>query len=92
MARNEKNTRMCAGCRKRQNRSALVRVCKSKDGSFCINIFPSHTEGRGVYVCPDQKCIENALKRKSFSRSFKCELPSSIAQDLSDFAKSRSLE
>ena len=85
MARNEKNTRMCAGCRIRKNKAQLIRICRSKEGVFTITDGNVNTDGRGAYVCRDPKCIENAIKRKSFSRSFKCELPSDITDKLKSF-------
>lgn len=87
MARNEKNTRMCSGCRERKNRSELVRVYKTKDGIFGTDRSDKSCGGRGVYVCFDVKCIENAQKRKSFSRSFKCDVPPDIIEELINIVK-----
>ena len=86
MARNEKNTRMCSGCRTRKNKAQLIRICKSKDGVFTVTDGSVNTDGRGAYVCRDSKCVENAIKRKSFSRSFGCELPPDITDKLNILA------
>jgi predicted RNA-binding protein YlxR (DUF448 family) len=29
---------------------------------------PIRNEGRGLYLCRDQKCIDRAIKRKAFNR------------------------
>ena len=87
MARNPKNTRMCAGCRNRCDKSQLVRVAKTKDG---IKLAPAseHIEGRSVYICPSLKCMESAMKRKSFARSFKCDIDPNLHTTLEQYIKS----
>ena len=87
MARNPKNTRMCAGCRTRCDKSQLVRVARSADG-VKLAMVSDHVEGRSVYICPSVKCLDSALKRKSFARSFKCEIDPELYTALEEYIKS----
>lgn len=78
MARNPKNTRMCAACRTHRQKNEMLCVNRSKDWGFDLLMPGQIAEGRGVYICPDVGCISGAIKKKSFSRSFRCEVPSDI--------------
>jgi len=81
MARNPKNTRMCASCRERYDKSQLICIIKTKDG-ILVKDAKSHAEGRSVYLCASQKCIDTAIKRKALSRSLKCEIEPEIFEIL----------
>jgi len=87
MARKAKNTRMCSGCMARREKSELASVCKNEKGFFFG--FDSQSEkGRSVYICKNADCLEKSIKKKSFSRSFKCELPPEFYGDLREFFNS----
>ena len=81
MARNPKNTRMCIACRIRSDKSQLIRITKTKDG-IVIADGSSHIEGRSVYLCASQKCLDTAIKRKAISRGLKCEIESETIKAL----------
>lgn len=91
MGRNAKNTRMCAGCRTRCDKSQLVRICRHGE-DITIAAHGEHIEGRSVYICRSQKCLETAIKRKSFARSLKCEIPSLLQNTLLNYVKSLDME
>ena len=78
----EETVRMCCVCRLRRPKDELIKVVKNKNGEFCIA--NGHTEGRGAYVCKDEKCIENAIKKRAFNRSFKCEVNNEIYKSLKE--------
>ncbi len=81
MARNPKNTRMCIACRTRSDKSDFIRIAKTKDGIVIAdNSF--HLEGRSVYLCASQKCLDTAIKRKAISRGLKCEIGSETTEAL----------
>ena len=77
MARNPKNTRMCASCRTRCDKSQFIRVTKTKDG-IVVTDATSHVEGRSIYLCTSEKCIDTAIKKKAISRGLKCEIDPEI--------------
>ena len=64
---------MCVSCRQRKDKKELLSISLTKDGKFTIGT-GGHTEGRSVYVCREESCIAQAEKKKSFSRSLKCEI------------------
>lgn len=68
MARREKETRMCAGCMQRRYKAEMLRISKTNDGLMHFGI---KNGGRGIYICKKPDCMNLAIKKKSFSRSFK---------------------
>lgn len=83
MARNAKNTRMCAGCMSRYDKSQLVCINKSADG--IITIGKEKLSGRSVYLCKSKACMEKAIKKKWLSRSLKCEIEPDFYDKLRDY-------
>ncbi|MBQ4631441.1 MAG: YlxR family protein [Clostridia bacterium] len=92
MARNAKNTRMCAACRIKTDKSEMLRICTEKDGSISFSQPGKTGEGRGMYLCPKLKCFELANKKKIFSRNLRCEIPVGFTESLEEFVKSLDAE
>ena len=59
--------RKCVSCNERKEKKELVRVVVS-EGKPVIDK-TSKMNGRGAYLCRDEKCIKNAMKRKSLDRA-----------------------
>ena len=57
------------------NRIRVARV----EGEFLIDK-SGNANGRGAYVCFG--CVDTAVKKRAFNRSFKTELPKSIYDEL----------
>ena len=61
--------RRCAACRRSAPKSEMIRVVLTPEGpeadSKCIK------PGRGCYVCRDIECINTAIDKNCFSRSFR---------------------
>jgi predicted RNA-binding protein YlxR (DUF448 family) len=72
--------RTCIGCGKKLPKSALIRIGRTKEGRIEIGI----KEGRGAYVCYNEKCIKRAFKGDSLARALKMKdkIPPSISQRL----------
>ena len=92
MARNAKNTRMCASCRKRGNKNEFVHICSQKDGAVLISGVGGHAEGRGMYLCQSVACVENAIKKKAFSRCLRAEVTPEFYEELKEYVKSLNKE
>lgn len=60
--------RTCIGCRRKRERENLIRLGVG-DGVVCITQRPAH--GRSAYLCPDEHCLEQALRKKAFGRAFR---------------------
>ena len=59
--------RTCVACRKKNDKTELIRFVKTPDGHITPDI-RCRMNGRGAYVCRDEKCIEKALKGILFRR------------------------
>jgi len=65
--------RKCVSCNERKEKRELVRIVVS-DGALVIDK-TSKMNGRGAYLCKDEKCVINAKKRKSIDRSLEVSVP-----------------
>lgn len=63
--------RKCVGCGEYKPRENLIRILKSKDGEELVINPNSKTFGRSAYLCYNQKCIENALKKSKLNKALK---------------------
>ena len=78
-----KPQRMCAVCRQHKDFCQMIRVVKTNDGSFYVDA-AHKLEGRGAYVCLDDKCIQTFSKTKCLNKAFRCEVPSQIYDRLKE--------
>ncbi len=82
MARNAKNTRMCAGCMTRKAKDELIAIRIGQNGA---EFGTGHVSGRSAYLCPDAKCMEKAIRKKSFARNLRTELQPDFYDKLREF-------
>jgi len=73
--------RRCVSCREMKDKSALIRVVSSKDGSLSIDT-TGKASGRGAYLCKDTDCLAKAQKSKGLERSIKRAMPQEIYDSL----------
>ena len=73
--------RMCGGCMTRSAKHELIRIVRMPDSRLCIDI-KQKLDGRGVYICKKEKCLENAIKRKWLSRGLRCEVEPELFEEL----------
>lgn len=85
MSKNPYPTRMCSGCMKRRPKDELIRIVRTKEGKAIIDT-GKKSDGRGAYVCPDEKCISQAQKKNWFTRNLRCEVDIQIYTDLKSLA------
>lgn len=62
--------RSCVSCKRKSDKKELLRFVSLFDNELVCDI-RQKLQSRGVYLCADKKCIENAVKRNSFSRFLK---------------------
>jgi len=60
--------RLCAACRTSKEKSKLIRLV-DVNGAFVVD-YKKIMPGRGIYLCPNEVCIKNALKKKALNRNF----------------------
>ena len=62
--------RKCQGCFNLINRNELIKITKLKDGTLKVN--PSKYElGRSIYVCKNEECIKQFIKKKKLKTALK---------------------
>ncbi len=76
--RNPKNLRTCAGCGKKADKSDLIRIGKSSDGTIDVG-----KGGRGAYICKGERCFNAALKKKRISHILRAPVPQEVYDKLS---------
>ena len=62
--------RRCVGCGEFKPRENLIRVMKTVTNELVINP-NSETFGRSAYLCYNQSCKENALKKNKLNKALK---------------------
>ena len=67
----KENLRKCAGCGELKSRKDMIKITKEfLTGKVIVNP-DSKTFGRSAYLCYNQNCIEQALKKKKINRALK---------------------
>jgi uncharacterized protein len=60
--------RTCVGCRRKRGQAELVRLVAER--GRVVKARPG-APGRSAYVCPEDRCLEAAEKRRAFARAFR---------------------
>lgn len=76
-------TRLCIGCQEQHPKKELVRIVRSPEGEFSVDL-TGKKAGRGAYICNKKECFEKAVKEHRFDRSFKCTVDKNIFDELSE--------
>lgn len=84
MKMKKKPERMCLVCRERNQKGNLIRIVKlSKSDIYKIDN-ENKLDGRGAYICCNPDCIKACVKKRLLNKSFKCQVPSDIYEDLQE--------
>lgn len=75
--------RKCVACNERYDKRNLIRVVRNSDGEIFLDE-SGKANGRGCYICSEEKCLEIAVKQKSFNRTFKTQVDDDILRKLRD--------
>ncbi|MDD3593671.1 MAG: YlxR family protein [Candidatus Gastranaerophilales bacterium] len=74
--------RKCIGCSQKFERTALIRILKDHQTEEII-INPANKQfGRSCYICKNQECIKNALKKHKLGKFLKGNVPQYIIEQL----------
>lgn len=74
--------RMCAVCRKRFDKSELLRIVKFKDGNVAVD-YSGKLQGRGMYICKNIQCLSLAEKKRVAERAFSVKNCREIYEEIS---------
>ena len=69
--------RRCVSCRTNKHKSEFLRIVKLADGKIFFDD-TGKAQGRGAYVCNDEKCINELKKRRRLDKQFKTKVPDEI--------------
>ncbi|MGH7265512.1 MAG: YlxR family protein [Candidatus Rokuibacteriota bacterium] len=62
--------RTCLGCRQSRPQAALLRLVRTAEGS--VEPDPGRRlGGRGAYLCPNESCLSEALRRARWAHAFR---------------------
>lgn len=73
--------RTCVGCMQKKDKNNLIRIVKNKQNEISIDK-TGKKEGRGIYICNSQECLEKAIKTKRMEKSFEIKISEEIYNDL----------
>ena len=76
--------RRCVACRRVVDRLQLLRITKD----FQNGVVLEGGMGRSAYLCPNEKCLEEAWRRKRLQKTLRCEVQSSVIKVLQKRIKS----
>ncbi len=69
--------RMCVGCKEMKNKKSLIRVVKTPEEMIFLDATGKRA-GRGAYVCPNEQCLQLAIKSKGLEKSLKIRISPEI--------------
>ncbi|MBQ5320940.1 MAG: YlxR family protein [Oscillospiraceae bacterium] len=73
--------RMCLGCREMKLKKELIRIVRSAEGEISIDR-TGKKSGRGAYICPEEKCLKNAIKQNALEKTFSQKISDEIYNNL----------
>jgi len=69
--------RMCVGCKTQKPKRSMIRVVLDPSGEITLD--PTGKKpGRGVYVCRNQTCIEEAIRTHRLDKGLKTHVGDDI--------------
>lgn len=82
MPKNKKQpTRRCMGCNEAKEKRELLRIVKSTEGSVEVDL-TGKKNGRGAYICKDEKCLEKVIKSKRLQKVLEQEIEPDVYERL----------
>ncbi len=78
--------RRCVGCMESKPKKELIRIAGYED-TVTLDL-TGKAKGRGVYLCPDTKCLEQAKKKRALGRSLKMDITQEQIEKLFEELKS----
>lgn len=73
--------RTCMGCNEKKEKNQLIRIVKNKENEITIDK-TGKKEGRGAYICDDEKCLEKLIKSRRLERVFEMTISQEIYESL----------
>ena len=72
--------RRCMGCNERKEKQYLVRIVRNENSAE-IDL-SGKKNGRGAYICRNEKCLDKVIKNKRLSRSLKININPELYEEI----------
>ena len=82
--------RMCVSCRKKCNKTDLIRISKKDDMPVIDN--DKKQTSRGIYVCCSTSCVEKLKKNNAIQRFLKVEQSSQLYDELKSIIEEKNFD
>ena len=69
--------RTCIGCNSKKDKDKLIRIVKNKNNEVSLDIC-GNMEGRGIYLCKNNQCLDKAIKSKKMNRAFEIDIKTDL--------------
>ena len=69
--------RKCMGCQEVKDKRELIRVVRDPQGQVSLD-FTGRKAGRGAYICPQEACLNKAIKTKALERSLEVSIDATL--------------
>ena len=79
MKRRHVPMRMCVGCQEMKPKREMVRVVRTPEGEVLVDP-TGKKSGRGAYVCPDEGCLEKAVKARRLEKALGREISPEVLE------------
>ena len=76
--------RKCIGCGEIKNRNELIKITREHATNTLVINGNSKIFGRSAYLCYNNTCIENALKKNKLQKILKTSVPAELKGQLTN--------
>ena len=84
---NKQEFRRCIGCQRLFERGSLIRImAETCSGKILIEPGSKHY-GRSSYLCKNEECLKNALKKNKIAKSLKKKISDNDLEKIKDYFK-----
>lgn len=83
--------RMCVGCKTMKPKRELFRIVGA-DGDTAVLDRTSKAPGRGAYICPDEECMQKAMKTRALERALQVKVDETLLQQFKREMARRALQ
>ena len=68
---------MCIACKEMKPKKEMLRIVKNVENNIFLDL-KGKAPGRGAYICDNEECIKNCIKRKILNKVFEFNVPLEI--------------
>lgn len=73
--------RTCMGCNEKKDKNQLIRIVKNKENEINVDT-TGKMQGRGAYICNDEKCLEKVMKSKRLEKVLEIKISDEIYESI----------